>query len=169
MRLSRVLLTQAVIVVTLLTGGLFASQVSASEPAPAATSAAHVSYQHWRYLVWREVLYVNWRHAVLSRNTVTGVWWDHYGLWRLPPRARAQFSCVRSVESHNHTPDTSSANAQGLYQFMPTTWLPYGKRVFGGLPRTPNEATRAQQDAVASWYWLRNGRLAPEWYDGCGP
>lgn len=129
----------------------------------------HQCFEHWRFTVWRHTLYVDWRERESSASSVTGVWWTHYGLWRLPSFAQSEFACVRNVESHNTTPDMSSANAQGLYQFMPGTWQPYGKVVFGGLPPTPNQATRAQQDSVAAWYWLRNGHLAPEWQDGCGP
>jgi hypothetical protein len=54
-----------------------------------------------------------------------------------------------------------------MYQFMPLIWN-YARAHIAGLPSTPNQATQAQQDAVALFYYHRNGGLAPEWSgDNC--
>ena len=85
----------------------------------------------------------------------------------LPPSVQLQFKCIAYVESRNKLVDTNVVSgAQGMYQFMPLIWQ-FARANISGLPATPNEATQIQQNAVAYFYYTRNGSLYPEWQDGC--
>jgi len=89
-----------------------------------------------------------------------------------PASVQKTFACIAYIESrstagHPHLVDTSWAGAQGMYQFMPLIWR-FARANIPGLPLTPNEATLAQQNSVALFYYHRNGGLAPEWTgDNC--
>ena len=85
----------------------------------------------------------------------------------LPPSVQLQFKCIAYVESRNKLVDTNVVSGgQGMYQFMPLIWQ-FARANISGLPATPNEATQIQQNAVAYFYYTRNGSLYPEWQDGC--
>ena len=101
--------------------------------------------------------------------------WDTTASWpdasdpirQLPLSVQIGFACIRYNESRNHSFSVNiHSHAGGWYQFMPYEWA-YARANMVGLPRTPTEATRDQQSAVAVWYYLRNGRFYPEWQDGC--
>lgn len=99
--------------------------------------------------------------------TPTAVWPTGTSpIWKQPLKVQERLACVRYYESRNHLGETSSAGAQGLYQFMPQIWA-YAKVWIPDLPDAPNRATSDQQDEVAIWYYNRNGGLYPEWTDNC--
>ena len=88
-------------------------------------------------------------------------------LLSLPLEAQKRFACVAYRESRGKVVDTNSvSNAQGMFQFLPYIWQ-YARNYVKGLPPTPNEADVYQQQAVAVFYYNRNGGLYPEWTDGC--
>jgi len=88
-------------------------------------------------------------------------------LLSLPRDVQARFACVAYRESRGKVVDTNPvSNAQGMFQFLPYIWQ-YARQNIKGLPPTPNEADVYQQQAVAVFYYNRNGGLYPEWMDGC--
>jgi len=88
-------------------------------------------------------------------------------LLSLPLEAQKRFACVAYRESRGEVIDTNPvSNAQGMFQFLPYIWQ-YARNYVKGLPPTPNEADVYQQQAVAVFYYKRNGGLYPEWTDGC--
>lgn len=85
----------------------------------------------------------------------------------LPIDVQAHFECIAWTESRGKLVDTNPAsNAQGLYQFLPGIWQ-FARKNIPGLPATPNQASRYQQDVVAVWYYQRNGGFSPEWSYRC--
>jgi len=88
-------------------------------------------------------------------------------LLSLPLEAQKRFACVAYRESRGKVVDTNPvSNAQVMFQFLPYIWQ-YARNYVKGLPPTPNEADVYQQQAVAVFYYNRNGGLYPEWTDGC--
>ena len=85
----------------------------------------------------------------------------------LPIDIQAHFECIAYTESRDHLVDTNPlTDAQGLYQFEPAIWQ-FARQSIYGLPPTPNQASRYQQDVVAVWYYHRNGGFYPEWSYPC--
>lgn len=88
-------------------------------------------------------------------------------LTSLPPSVQLRFKCVAYVESRNKLVDTNVVSGtQGLYQIQVYLWQ-YARNFIIGLPPTPNQASKLQQDDVAYFYYQRNNGLYPEWIDGC--
>ena len=88
-------------------------------------------------------------------------------LLSLPRDVQTRFACVAYRESRGKVVDTNPvSNAQVMFQFLPYIWQ-YARNYVKGLPPTPNEADVYQQQAVAVFYYNRNGGLYPEWTDGC--
>ena len=106
-------------------------------------------------------------HAVSDPPIPVQVAMPEPPLLSLPLAAQKQFACVAYVESRGKVVDTNVVSgAQGMFQFMPEIWQ-YARNYVKGLPLTPNEADVYQQQAVAVFYYKRNGGLYPEWQDGC--
>ena len=106
-------------------------------------------------------------HAVSDPPIPVQVAMPEPPLLSLPLEAQKRFACVAYVESRGKVVDTNVVSgAQGMFQFMPEIWQ-YARNYVKGLPLTPNEADVYQQQAVAVFYYKRNGGLYPEWQDGC--
>ena len=81
----------------------------------------------------------------------------------LPNSLRSEFACIAYAESRNKLVDTNRrSGAEGMYQILPYLWK-YARAHIKGLAFTPNDASLAQQDTVAVWFYQRNNGFAPEW------
>lgn len=85
----------------------------------------------------------------------------------LPRAIQVEAQCVRYNESRNK-PHDPGQDFGGWYQIELPEWQ-YAATILGIKAPKAGLATPDQQSAVFVFYFRRNGHLAPEWRDGCGP